>query len=143
MKQSDSKSTPPSLAGLRSSEDKILDVVRIRIHRTETEFTRVYFVEFCLSPDCRALALNGRCLYEFTPSQAMIVEILIEHLEQGITKVPHALLLSRLLGDAITKDSLVKSYFKSGKILHPAWGTFIKSTGGRDASVYLDFECLI
>lgn len=115
----------------------------IFVHRTDKQFVRLYFIEFCFSVDFRALSLNKSCLYEFTPTQAQIMAMLVEHLESGIKKVPQSAILGRILGDDTDKNPILKSYFKSAGEVHPAWNTFIKSTGGRDASVYLDFECLI
>ncbi len=115
----------------------------IQIHRTDKQFVRLYYIEFCFSADFRALSLNKNCLFNFTPARAQIIEILVDHLESGIKMVPHSVILGRLLGDDIGEHTILKSYFKSANDVHPAWGTLIKSTGGRDASVYLDFECLI
>lgn len=109
---------------------------QIRVSRVG-QLTRLYFVEFLLAYDCRALSRNGRELFSFTVSQALIITILIEHLEQGITKVPQETILGRVVNEA--GNTRLRDYFRE----HPAWGTFIKTTGGRDASVYLDFNCLI
>lgn len=117
--------------------------LKIHVHRTDKQFVRLYFAEFCFSVDFRALSLNKKCLYEFTPTQAQIVSILVEHLEVGVPKVPQSAILGRILGDDTDKNPLLKSYFKSSGEVHAAWGSFIKSTGGRDASLYLDFESLI
>jgi hypothetical protein len=115
----------------------------INVYRTDKQYVRASFIEFCFSPDFRVFLLNKICLYEFTPTQALIISILVEHLEAGIKKVPQSVILGRVLGDDSDKNPILKSYFKSAGKVHLAWGTFIKSTGGRDASVYLDFECLI
>lgn len=105
--------------------------------RHDKQFIRVYFIEFLFAYDYRALSRNGIELFSFTVSQAQIIEILIEHLEQGITTVPQETIMGRVVNKT-EGEMRLRDYFRN----HPAWGTFIKSTGGRDASTYLDFDCL-
>ena len=100
------------------------------------QFIRLCPIEFLLPDGYRALSMNGRILFTFTIAQSQIIEVLILHLKQGIDKVPQETVLCRISEKAT--NGRLRDYFRD----HPAWGTLIKTTGGRDASVYLDFNCL-
>lgn len=107
--------------------------------------------EFTFAPGFRSVAYRRIPVADCSKSIASIIEYVVDHMEQGIPQVPHCEVIRKLgdrreqrAGDDEDFDPIttkrLRDLFKSKGGLHPLWGTLIKSTGGRDAKIYLDLS---
>ncbi len=113
----------------------------------------IFANKFCFSPGFRSVTLSEKYLFSFSPLRAQIISIIIEHIEKGHPFVHQSEVLRMLndsrFSDAYDKKDLrplsektrLRDLFKlPGGILHPCWGTLVKTTNGRDSKIYLDFN---
>lgn len=95
--------------------------------------------DYCFCPGFYAVTYKGSQLFEFTPNQAYLCELLYSAHEQGFLGLRQQCLLERIAHNH-TRSSRLRDYFKRSGKLHPAWGTFIKVTPGANSKIYLDFS---
>lgn len=97
----------------------------------------------CFAPGFRSATYNKIHLFDFTRSQAQVINVVFDYYENGFPSVFQQEVI-RHLNDVrfedesreILNDIRIRDYFK----FHPAWGTLIKTTKGRDSRIYLDFS---
>ena len=110
--------------------------------------------EFCFSSGFRSLSFNGHHLWDYTKTQATVIDWMLEHSRKF--KWIHQYELIRKLEDrtygddngdfsSIKNEGLktrrLRDFFKlKGGKLHPSFGTFLKTTKGRDSIIYFDFS---
>jgi hypothetical protein len=111
----------------------------------------IWVGNFHFSPSFRSVSLDGKLLFNFTKTQARIIDRLVEYLERGFDVVPQFEIKRHLNDERFSDEDSSKDgkpigkmkiggYFKNGKRVHPAWQTLIKTTRGRDSVIYLDLD---
>jgi hypothetical protein len=133
----------------------VKDLAMKYIHYSEEGFIRIHSDEFRFSPGFRDLIYKGEKVFEFTPTQGLIIGFIFKYFEEGIVGVPQNEVLlylqghkDKLLENAspstvtkqfkINRETRLRSFFRQSKVSHPAWGTFIKSTSNH--RLFLDFD---
>lgn len=136
---------------------KLIDsvVVRTEIGPIEIEFYDNGFIkigDFWFSQGFRSLSYRKRHLWNYTRTQAAIIEWMFDYLQTGFQSV-HQYELIRKLEDRRYSDDenecrnvalgtrRLRDFFKvsRGKI-HPSFGSFLKTTKGRDSKICFDFS---